>query len=703
MTTTSALPSFRPDLAPEPDDVDGQAVVTLRMLAADMVQAASSGHPGLPMGAAAAAYVLWSRFLRHDPDCPGWPDRDRFVLSAGHGSALLYALLHLSGYELSAADLRDFRQWGSRTPGHPEFGHTPGVEITTGPLGQGLASAVGMALAERMLAARYNRPGRPLLVDHRTFVLTSDGDMMEGISHEAASLAGHLRLGRLIVLYDDNGITIDGGTGLACGDDISGRFGAYGWQVLTVADGNDLDAIDAALRAAVAEEGRPSLVAVRTQIGYGSAAVQGTAAAHSGPLGDSELARTRARFGRPEDEAFYVPAAVRDLFGDLAARGRANRLSWQDRLSGLRAADPRLAAEWERTQAGLLPDGLAAATPAFEAGGLVATRAASGELLGALASVLPELAGGSADLSESTCTSLGGNSVTPGDYGGRKIHFGVREHAMGAVLNGLALHRGLRPFGATFLVFSDYMRPAIRLAALMRIPVVYVFTHDSIAVGEDGPTHQPIEQLTALRAIPGLAVIRPADANETAQAWDLALRRTDGPTALVLSRQGLPVLPPSPGFLARAGARVVRDGGESPGVALVATGSEVSLALAAADLLMQDGVCARVVSVPWRERFLCSDPDGAILPPDVPRVVIEAGWPDCWQALAGPDGQVIGLDRFGASAPGPVVMARLGLSPQRIRAAALEVMTTAGRPGFAPPAGGGQARPRHTAGEEIRP
>lgn len=672
----TAQPAVRPaaDLAPLPGDVDEQAVVTIRMLAADMVQAAGSGHAGLPMGAAAAAYVLWSRFLRHDPACPSWPDRDRFVLSAGHGSPLLYALLHLSGYGLSADDLRAFRQWGSCTPGHPEYGHTPGVEITTGPLGQGLASAVGMALAERMLAARYNRPGLPELVDHRTFVLASDGDLMEGISHEAASLAGHLRLGRLIVIYDDNGITIDGGTTLSCGDDVAGRFTAYGWQVQRVADGNDLSAVDAALRAALADDGAPSLIAVRTQIGYGCAAVAGSAAAHSGPLGASELARMKARFGWPQDAAFHVPAQVRDLFVELAARGRAHRVAFEQRLAGLAATEAGLVAEWDRTQAGDLPDAVAAALPAFGSGGLIATRAASGDVLAALAKTLPELVGGSADLAESTCAAFGGKPVAPGEYGGRDIHFGIREHAMGAILNGLALHRGLRPFGATFLVFSDYMRPAIRLAALMRLPVVFIFTHDSIAVGEDGPTHQPIEQLTALRAIPGLAVIRPADASETVQAWDLALRRTDGPTALILSRQGLPVLTAPAPFLARAGARVVRAGGARPDVVLVATGSEVSLALAAADLLGQDGATARVVSVPWRERFLSAQPQSEILPPDVPRVVIEAGWPDLWHALAGADGQVIGLDRFGASAPGPVVMARLGISPERIREAALDVM-----------------------------
>lgn len=666
------------DLAPAPGNTDARAVVTLSMLAADAVQAAGSGHPGLPMGAAAPAYVLWSRFLRHDPASPGWPDRDRFVLSAGHGSALLYALLHLFGYDLPLSELRAFRQWGSRTPGHPEFGHTPGVETTTGPLGQGLANAVGMALAERMLAARYNALSLPPVVDHRTFVLASDGDLMEGISHEAASLAGHLRLGRLVVIYDDNHITIDGDTALSCGDDVAGRFAAYGWHVQRVADGNDLSAVETALRAAIGEQDRPSLIAVRTHIGYGSPARQDTPKAHGSPLGPDELARVKARFGWPADQAFYVPADVRRLLGELAAASSAQREAWEGRLAALRAADPRLAAEWDRTQAGRLPPGIDAALPMFTAGELVSSRAASGKVLRALAQATPELVGGSADLAESTCTGIDGKSVTPGDYRGRNIHFGVREHAMGAMLNGIALHGGLRPFGGTFLVFSDYMRPAIRLAALMKLPVVYVFTHDSIAVGEDGPTHQPVEQLTALRTIPGLAVIRPADANETARAWELALRRIEGPTALILSRQELPVLLPPGRSLAQDGARIVREGGSRPDIALVATGSEVSLALAAADLLHEDGVAARVVSVPWRERFLGSDSRDVILPPALPRLIVEAGSPELWQALAGPSGDVIGLHRFGASGPGPEVMARLGLAPVLVRAAARDIIAAAG-------------------------
>jgi transketolase len=674
---TTGITETTGDLAPDPGDVDTRAVVTIRMLAADAVEAAGSGHPGLPMGAAAAAYVLWSRFLKHDPACPDWPDRDRFVLSAGHGSMLLYALLHLSGYDMPMAALRAFRQWGSGAPGHPERGNPPGVETTTGPLGQGLGNAVGMALAERMLAARYNLPGAAALVNHRTYVLASDGDLMEGISHEAASLAGHLGLGRLVVLYDDNRISIDGDTGLSCGDDVTGRFAAYGWHVQRVDDGNDLAAVDSALRAAVGEESRPSLIAVRTHIGYGSRERQDTAAAHGAPLGADEVARTKERFGWPADRDFHVPGDVRGRFSELAARGTVRRKSWENRLTGLRAADPRLAAEWDRTQAGALPDGIDAALPEFTACGPLATRAASGEVLRSLAGAVPELVGGSADLTVSTCTDLGDGAVARGDFRGRNIHFGIREHAMGAMLNGIALHGGLRPFGGTFLVFSDYMRPAIRLAALMKLPVTYVFTHDSVAVGEDGPTHQPVEQLASLRTIPGLAVIRPADANETVRAWELAMRRTDGPTALILSRQSLPVLAPPGESLMRAGARVLRGDGAHPEVALVATGSEVSLALAAAELLRGDGITARVVSVPWRERFLAGDRLDQVLPPTVPRVVIEAGSPEPWWALAGEHGDVIGLHQFGACGPGPEVMAVFGFTPDYVRAVATDAIARA--------------------------
>lgn len=651
------------------DEVDAEAVTTIRMLAADAVQAAGEGHPGLPMGAATPAWVLWSRFLRHDPADPSWPDRDRFVLSAGHGSMLQYALLHLFGYDLPLDELRRFRQWGSQTPGHPEYGHTPGVETTTGPLGQGLANAAGMALAERMLAARANT-GRHTVVGHRTWVLAGDGDLMEGISHEAASLAGHLGLGRLIVLYDDNDVTIDGPAHQSCRDDVLGRFAAYGWQTLRVTDGDDPEACAAALAEAVADETRPSLVSVRTTIGHGAPTLAGTSAVHGKALGEDELAATRAGFGWPE-ERFHVPERVRERCGTLAARGANTRRRWEQ--ARLRWADdePECAASWDPAAA--IPEiDLDAVLPIFEPGTVMATRSASGAVLAAVGPAYPALVGGSADLASSTNTTIkGAGDVEAGAYAGRMLHFGIREHAMGAVLNGIALHGGLRPYGSTFLVFSDYMRPPIRLAALMRLPVVFVFTHDSVAVGGDGPTHQPIEQLESLRLIPGLAVLRPADANETAACWRLALELHDGPVALVLSRQALPVLDPvADTTIARQGFRTVRDDDE-PDVVLVGSGSEVSLALAAAGALAGKGVRVRVLSVPWRERFedaLAADPG---LLPGCPAVWIEAGVPHGWRALARPCDTVIGLRRFGASAPGDVVYGELGFGVDRLVQAAL--------------------------------
>ncbi|MDQ0994259.1 transketolase [Streptomyces sp. V3I7] len=660
------------DLAPAPDDLDAQAAATIRLLAADAVEAAGSGHPGLPMGAAVPAWVLWSRFLRHDPSDPAWPDRDRFVLSAGHGSMLLYALLHLFGYDLPLDELRRFRQWGSATPGHPEYGHTPGVETTTGPLGQGLGNAVGMALAERMLATRCNT-AEHTVVGHRTWVLAGDGDLMEGISHEAASLAGHLELGRLIVLYDDNDITIDGAATGSCRDDVLARFAAYGWQTLRVADGNDADAVTAALAAAVADETRPSLVAVRTTIGYGAPTVAGTSAAHGAPLGEAQLAATRRRFGRP-DEVFHVPAAVAEYCRRLADKGRTDRVSWEFDRARWAEDRPDLAAQWSPSAS---PPELESLLPEFEPGTSMATRKASGAVLAAVGPAYPALVGGSADLAASTNTTIPGvGDVGPGAYDGRTLHFGIREHAMGAVLNGMALHGEFRPYGSTFLVFSDYLRPTLRLAALMKLPVVFVFTHDSIAVGEDGPTHQPVEQLESLRLVPGLAVLRPGDANETAACWQLALERSDGPTALVLSRQDLPVLAPvSASTLARYGCQVVRESADAPETVLLATGSEVALACAAAEELDARGVAVRVVSVPWRERFeeaLAADPG---LLPHCPAVWVEAGVPHGWRALARPGDQVIGLDRFGASAPGPVVYRALGFTVPAVVEAALTGIT----------------------------
>jgi transketolase len=655
------------------DSRDQQAVTALRVLAVDQVEAARSGHPGLPLGVAPMAYALWSRFLRFDPSDPAWPDRDRFVLSAGHGSALLYALLHVFGYDLPLAELKRFRQWGSRTPGHPEHGLTPGVEVTTGPLGQGIATAVGLALAERHLAARFN-DAEPL-VDHRTFVIASDGDMMEGISHEAASLAGHLKLGRLIVLYDDNRISIEGPTSLAYSDDIAARFSGYSWRVLHVDDGNDLDAIAAAVAAAAADESAPALIRIRTHIGFGAPTKQDTAEAHGAPLGPEEAAATRRALGWPIAEPFVVPPEVYAHCRMAGERGAAARLAWHERLEACRRRHPERTAELERRLAGELPEGWDAALPDFAGVASTATREASGKALNALAARLPELIGGSADLAPSTNTLIAGEgSVAAGDWGRRNIRFGVREHAMGALANGLALHGGVRPYASTFLVFADYMRPAIRLAALMEQPVVYVFTHDSVGVGEDGPTHQPIEHLVSLRIIPGLHVIRPGDAHETAQAWQAALARRTGPTALVLSRQKLPVLPaPAPGAVARGAFVRAEAAGGVPEVVLIATGSEVALALEVRAALEAQGVPARVVSAPCLSLFAEQPPEylGEVLGGERPlKVAIEMGRAQGWHRWVG-DGEIVSLQRFGASAPGPEVARRLGFSVEAITARVL--------------------------------
>lgn len=650
------------DLAPAPDDLDGRCVATLRMLAVDMVEAASSGHPGLPLGAAPMAWTLWSRFLRHDPSHPAWPDRDRFVLSAGHGSSLLYALLHLFGYSLTLEDLRAFRRLGSRTPGHPEHEHTEGVEVTTGPLGQGLAHGVGMALAERMAAARWNIAGEEPLVDHRTFVLCSDGDLMEGVSGEASSLAGHLGLARLVVLYDDNRISIDGSTDLAFSEDVSARYAAYGWGVLDVEDGNDMDAIDAALSEALADEGRPSFIRVRTTIGFGAPTMAGTAGVHGAPLGPTESTALRRRFGWP-DQVFLVPDDVRARMATIATSAAERRRGWEDRFGAWAAAHPDLAEEWTRRFARRLPPHALDRLPIVEPATKLATRAASGLALRSLAGAMPELVGGSADLTESTCVDTGGSSIARGDYGGCQIHFGVREHAMAAVCNGIDLHGGFRAFASTFLVFSDYSRPALRLAALMRLPVVHLYTHDSVGLGEDGPTHQPIEHLASLRAIPGVAVLRPADANETIEAWRSALGRLDGPTVLALSRQSLPVLEPAPpGWMAQSGARIVREELRGPDIVLVATGSEVTLALAAAEDLDLTGIGVRVLSMPWRERFLelPTEERCALIPPQVPVLVVEAAVRQGWDRIAGEHGDVLTIERFGASGDGPSVQRALG-------------------------------------------
>ena len=657
------------------DEVDRLAIDTIRTLAMDAVQKANSGHPGTPVALAPVAWLLYSRFLRHDPADPSWPGRDRFVLSCGHASMLLYAVLHLTGYDLSLDDLKAFRQWGSRTPGHPEFGETPGVEITTGPLGSGCAASVGMAMAEAHLAARFDREGEEI-VAHRTWALVSDGDLMEGVAHEAASLAGHLGLERLVWIWDDNRITIEGSTDLAFTEDVPARFRALGWRTLEVADVNDLDALADVLEAASAPDGRPTLVRVRSHIAWGVPGKQDTAAAHGAPLGEEAIRAAKRALGWPEDATFRVPEAVLERGRKVASRGAARHGAWRQALAEYREAHPELAAEWERRMAGRLPEGWDTALPRWEPGETLATRAASGKALTALGGRVPEIVGGSADLGPSCKTTLPGEAdLERGTPEGRVVHFGIRENAMGMIMNGMALHGGVRPFGSTFLVFSDYARPAIRLAALMRLPVVWVFTHDSIAVGEDGPTHQPVEHVAALRAIPELTVIRPADANETAAAWAWALESAEGPVALILSRQGLPVLPGTAGRAREAverGAAVLRDV-DRPDLVLLATGSEVALAMEAAEALAGDGIAARVVSMPSWERFEAA---GAahretVLPPGVPVLAVEAGVTQGWGRYAD---DAVGIDRFGASAPGPVVYERMGFTAAAVAARARRLL-----------------------------
>jgi len=654
-------------------DLDELAINTIRFLAVDAVQRAESGHPGMPMGAAPMAYVLWTRHLSHNPRDPQWPDRDRFVLSAGHGSMLLYALLHLTGYDLSMEELKNFRQWGSKTPGHPEAHLTPGVETTTGPLGQGVANAVGMAIAEKHLAARFNTPERPL-VDHYTYAICSDGDLMEGISHEAASLAGHLGLGKLIYLYDDNEISIDGSTDLAFTEDADARFEAYDWHVQRIDDGNDLHAIDAAIQAAQAETERPSLISVRTHIGYGSPNQQDTAAAHGSPLGEDEVVLTKRNLGWPEDETFYVPDAVRDHLREAISRGADAQAAWNERFARYKEEQPEKAQAFATGMAGDLPDGWADALPTFEAGTSMATRAASGTTLDALGPHLPSLIGGSADLTGSNKTDIEGRHDFQTDRPeGQYFRFGVREHAMAGAANGMALHGGVRPYVGTFLIFSDYLRPSLRLSALMEQPVIYVFTHDSIGLGEDGPTHQPIEHLMALRAIPNLTLIRPADANETAQAWRAALQNDHGPTALALTRQGLPTLDRTTYASAkgvRQGAYVLSDDDDTPDAILIASGSEVQhIARAAETLRADDGINVRVVSMPSWALF-DAQPDAyrdAVLPPNVDaRLAMEAGRAQGWERHVGPKGRIIGIDRFGASAPGSTNMEQFGFTAEHV-------------------------------------
>ena len=678
-------------------DLDELCVNTVRFLSVDAVQKAESGHPGMPLGAAPMAYTLWTRFLKHNPRNPAWFDRDRCVISAGHGSMLLYSLLHLTGYDLSLDDIKQFRQWRSRTPGHPERGHTPGVEITTGPLGQGFSNAVGMAIAEAGLAARYNRPGFEI-IDHTTYVIASDGDLMEGVAGEAASLAGHLRLRKLICLYDDNGVTLAGSASLTFTEHRLRRFDAYGWQTLSVPDGNDIATIELALQAARAETSRPTLIAVRTHIGYGSPHKQDTFEAHGSPLGADEVRLTKERLGWPTEPAFLIPEQALLHFREAIPRGGRAEAEWDERLASYAHAFPDLARELEQSIRGDLPAGWDAHIPSFpaDAKGL-ATRVASGRVMNAIAPLVPTLVGGSADLNPSTQTVLKGlgdfgpptvdNAVIQGSAGGgisfagRNLHFGVREHAMGAITNGLAAHGGTLPYGATFLVFSDYMRPPIRLAALMKLHVIHVFTHDSIALGEDGPTHQPVEHLASLRAMPDITVIRPADANETAVAWRVACETHDRPVVLVLTRQAVPTLDRQRFASAdglRCGAYILADAlGGRPELILIASGSEVGLMVAAADRLQSQGVAVRCVSMPSWDLFSArprAEQDNVLLPAVTARLAIEMGASQGWRQYVGDAGDVVSVDRFGASAPGDVVQREYGFSVDEVCRRALALI-----------------------------
>jgi len=664
-----------------PENYDDLCINTIRFLAVDAVQQAKSGHPGAPLGAAPIAYALWDRVLKHNPRDPNWPDRDRFVLSPGHASALLYSLLHLTGYDLPLDELKRFRQWESMTPGHPEYGMTPGVEMTTGPLGQGFAHSVGMAIAERMLAERFNRPGFDV-TDHRTYAIVSDGDLQEGVASEAASLAGTLRLGRLICLYDSNHISIEGNTDISFTEDVGARFQAYGWHVIGPIDGMDVDAVEGALRAAQEETDDPSLIICRTVIGFGSPNKQGTAAAHGEPLGEDEVRLTKERLGWPHAEPFTVPQDAADHFGEALTRGQQWQDSWEALYASYQATHPAESAQLAEALAGNLPDGWDEdLKDLHDAGGSVSTRDASGRIVNAISKNVLSLAGGSADLAPSNKTLLTEEKhIGPGEFGGRNFHFGIREHAMGAIANGLALHGGVIPYTGTFLIFSDYMRPSIRLAALMGLRVIFVFTHDSVALGEDGPTHQPIEQLMGLRGVPNLVVFRPAEATENAGGWRAALERTDGPTVLALSRQNLTVFDRNiyaPASDARKGAYVLWQSSDEPDCILIATGSEVHVALEAGKSLQANGTPTRVVSMPSWELF-DAQPDeyrSSVLPNDIrARVSVEAGTTFGWERYVGIDGESVGVDRFGASAPANVLYEKFGLTPERVVEAAKRVI-----------------------------
>jgi transketolase len=666
---------------PPSTNLQERAINTLRFLSVDAVQKANSGHPGLPMGTAAMAYTLWTRHLRFNPRDPNWPERDRFILSGGHGSMLLYSLLYLTGYDVSLEEIKNFRQWGSITPGHPEYGLTPGVEVTTGPLGQGFGNGVGMAIATEHLAAEFNRPGHEV-ISHYIYAIVTDGDLMEGVASEAASLAGHLQLGRLIYLYDDNRISIDGSTNIAFTEDRMARFEAYGWHVQTVLDGNDVDAIDRAIQAAKVDS-HPSIIAARTHIGYGLPTRQDTPKAHGEPPGDEELDGAKQNLGWPLSPRFYIPEDVLELYRQVGVRGELSERDWQIQLDAYHEAYPDLEVELSRRYSGKLPDNWESSLPAFtrdEKG--LATRAASGKVINALAKSIPELIGGSADLAPSNKTWIDGSpSFQPDSYQGRNFNFGVREHAMGAVVNGMAVHGGVIPYGGTFLVFSDYMRPAIRLSALSGYPSIWVFTHDSIGLGEDGPTHQPVEQLTALRTIPKLIVIRPADANEVSEAWRLAISKRDGPTALALTRQNLPTLDrevfSSASGLQR-GAYVLADLGEGlPGLILMASGSEVSLIIEAGKRLAAEGVNVRLISFPSWELFAAQDQeykDSVLMPNVQARLSIEAGISQGWDRWVGDRGTIISIERYGASAPYETVYEKLGLSVENVIAHAKGIL-----------------------------
>lgn len=652
-------------------ELDQCCVNTIRTLAMDAVQKANSGHPGAPMGLAAAGYVLWTRIMKHNPANPAWPDRDRFVLSGGHASMLLYSLLYLTGYDITLDDIKNFRQWGSKTPGHPEFGHTPGVETTTGPLGQGVANAVGMAMAERHLAARFNQAGHEI-VDHYTYVICGDGDLMEGVAAEALSLAGHLGLGRLICLYDDNDISIEGSTDISFTENVEERFKSYNWHVQTVADGNDLAAIEQALSSARSESDRPSVVILKTHIAYGSPNKQDSAGAHGSPLGEEEVCLTKDFLGCDRNDKFCVPENALAHFRKTREAGQAAEASWQARYEGYAKAHPALADQWVNAISGFLPRGWDQQLLTFNPeDGAVATRSASGKALNALAQRVSTLMGGSADLAPSNNTFLKDlPEFQKGSYEGRNIRFGVREHAMGAVMSGLFLHGGIRPYGGTFLVFADYVRPAIRVAALMKLPLIFVFTHDSIAVGEDGPTHQPVEHLASLRAIPNVTVLRPCDANETVEAWMQAIRTNNSPVILALSRQNLPVLDPKQtgGQLARGGY-VLSDCPGKPDILLIGTGAEVHLALKAQKILEEKKIAARVINMPSWELFERNGDDykNKVLPPDVTaRLAVEAGIPMGWERYVGASGKVIGMNSFGASAPGNTVLAKFGFTAENV-------------------------------------